>query len=424
MVRSTFGLLVSADTGKTWDWVCEEAPLGLAGAAGIENPGVALTASGSIIISASEGLKVSPDTGCTWNVGEPQYFVDVAVRPDNPHAAIALSSAYDGEGGVQSFNNQLYSTTDDGAHWTAYGVPFGSSYAGDTVEVSASDPHRVYVTGELTSTTGAALFVSTTDGTAWVQHAIPLLAANEEAAFIGAVDPTNADRVYLRTGDHFAMQASRLLVTDDAGMTFTSKFTGNAPMQGFALAPDGSKIYIGFSAPVVDGGAPQGLQVASTTDFAFTQHSSVLVQCLALSGSTLYACAPEVNGFIVGASMDDGMTFTTLLHLCSVRGPLACPADSSAGMICPMVWAGGTAEVPVGLQMQLGVPCQAPPDAGPDTGPPVSNDAGPRTVPRSSGGCATSGGGATVAWYGLGGLASLWIARVWRRRGGARARRR
>ncbi len=421
MVRSTFGLLVSGDTGKNWDWVCEQAPLGARGANQVEDPGVALTAGGSIIISASQGLMISPDTGCTWNAsqsggvtlaGPPEFFVDVAVRPDSPHAAIALKSAYDGDGSLNVYKNQLYSTTDDGAHWTAYGVPFDSSYIGDTVEVSASNPHRVYVSAERTAE--AALFTSTTDGTVWTVNPIPLLSPSEEAGFVAAVDPTNEERVYVRTGDHTGLQASRLLVTDNAGMSFTTRFTGDAPMQGFALTPDGSKVYIGFGPSVVDGGTPLGLQVASTQDFAFAQRNTDLIQCLALSGSTLYACAPEVNGFIVGASMDDGSTFSTLLHLCSVRGPLACGADTAAGMICPMYWTGGTTAAPVGQGAQLGVPCSAPPDGGPESD--AAADAGPPTKARPpSAGCAASRTSAALGCYRVGGLAVLCLALLSRR---------
>ena len=146
----------------------------------------------------------------------------------------------------------------------------------------------------------------------------------------------------------------------------------------------------------------------------FTQRNSDLIQCLALSGSTLYACAPEVNGFIVGASMDDGNTFTTLLHLCSVRGPLACGASTAGGMICPMYWTGGTTEAPVGQGAQLGVPCSAPPDGGPEND--AAADAGPPTKARSSSaGCAASRTSATIGCYGLAGLAVLCLALLSRR---------
>jgi len=425
MVRSTFGLLVSSDQGKNWDWICEQAALGPNGAAGTEDPGVALTASGAIIVAASEGLIVSPDTGCSWVNADPTFFVDVAVRPNAPHEAIALEAMFDGEGSTESFRNQLYVTTDDGAHWTPYGVPLDPTFIGDTVEVSASDPNRVYVTGEKsTSTEMAALFTSTNGGATWTENPVPILPQNEEAAFIAAVDPTNPDRVYLRTGDHTGLQASRLLVTDNAGMTFTERYAGTGPMQGFALSPDGSTVYIGFGRAATDGDVSDGLQVASTTNFAFKQRSNVIVQCLALSGATLYACAPELSGFVLGASTDDGATFKTLLHLCDIRGPLACGSSTTDTKVdCTSFWSGSDSLPGQGVAEQLGDPCSTPPDAGEpsaDGGPsPPAPDAGKTAgTPASTGaGCATAPkSGDWYGWYGVGAGVLVSAALMWGRR--------
>ena len=171
-----------------------------------------------------------------------QSFIDVAVRPYNPHAAIVAASTSESEdAGAILYRNQLYVTTDDGAHWAAYGDPLDPTFSLETVEVSASDPHRVYVTGERVSPSHTAvLFTSTSDATNWVESVVPLLPANEDGAFIAAVDPKDPDRVYLRTGEPFAMRPGRLLVSDDAGGSFTQRFAGKGPLQGFVLVPDGS----------------------------------------------------------------------------------------------------------------------------------------------------------------------------------------
>ncbi|HEX7664796.1 MAG TPA: hypothetical protein VF407_09805, partial [Polyangiaceae bacterium] len=84
--------------------------------------------------------------------------------------------------------------------------------------------------------------------------------------------------------------------------------------------------------------ASNGLFEASSADLSsFTQKSSIQVQCLATSGTRLYACSVESSGFVVGASDDDGTTFAPLLHLNTLRGPLACPSGSS-GSICVSDW--------------------------------------------------------------------------------------
>ena len=116
-------------------------------------------------------------------------------------------------------------------------------------------------------------------------------------------------------------------MSKDGGKTFKTAFTGAGTMLGFALSPDGSKVYLG--------GPVDMLQVASRDDSVFTQKAQVRVQRLLTVGTKLYACSSEVSGFIVGVSTDDGATFAPKLHLSCVRGPLACPATSGTGSVRP-----------------------------------------------------------------------------------------
>ena len=351
LLRTTFGVLVSRDAGKTWDWICEKA-IGYGGQT--EDPSFGITASTSIVGGTFEGLVVSaaPDVGCNWTfVGGDlagKVVVDVVVRPDAPHTALALTNKYTmvNDAGDPLYASQVFASTDDGAHWAALGTPIDPTAVLETIEVAASDPHRLYVSGF--SGTGAnlkgVLYVSTDDGTTWAPEVVPLDTSTENAPYIAAVDPTNADRVYVRTN---GKNASRLLVTSDAGKSFTSVFTG-AQLAGFALSPDGSKVYVG--------GPKDGLNVASTSDFKFARVSTIAVQCLRATGATLYACSNEVSGFVLGASTDDGKSFSPILHLTSIRGPLACSASSPTSA-CAADWPA--------LEDTLGFP---PPDAGSDAG--------------------------------------------------------
>jgi hypothetical protein len=202
------------------------------------------------------------------------------------------------------------------------------------------------------------LLVSTNGGTSYTEQAIALDAANESDPYVAAVDPGNADVVYVRTGGG---STSRLLVTTDAAKTFAAKYSGGA-MLGFALSPDGSKVYLG--------GAVDGLQVASSTDYVFRQTSTVPVQCLRTSGSTLYVCSDEMTaGFTLGASADDGATIAPALHVANVRGPLACAPSSSTGA-CAAEWPA--------LQQVIGgiAPPPPPADAGSVLDAGLANDAG------------------------------------------------
>ena len=81
----------------------------------------------------------------------------------------------------------------------------------------------------------------------------------EDTIFIGAVDPGNADRVYLRSSGLMTGGQSRLTVVNgastrdpdvhdgvdvfDVGMAKPGEITGE--LLGLALSPDGSKVYVG-----------------------------------------------------------------------------------------------------------------------------------------------------------------------------------
>jgi hypothetical protein len=166
-------------------------------------------------------------------------------------------------------------------------------------------------------------------------------------------------------------------VSADAGKTFSAKYSGGA-MLGFALSPDGSKVYLG--------GASDGLQVASVSDFAFRQTSSVPVQCLRTSGTTLYVCSDEMTaGFTLGASTDDGAMIVPQLHVQNVRGPLAC-APSSSTAACVAGW-------PALQQVLGGISTPPPVDAGGATEAGSATDAGDASV-RETGGDAQAPGDA------------------------------
>jgi MYXO-CTERM domain-containing protein len=102
-------------------------------------------------------------------------------------------------------------------------------------------------------------------------------------------------------------------------------------MKGFALSPDGSKVYAG--------GPNVGLYVASSADLQFKSvpeqlpdggTRTVHVQCLAARGNELWACSDEPSGFIVGTSTDDGVTFAAKLHLTTIAGAAACPNGTTS----------------------------------------------------------------------------------------------
>lgn len=367
ILRTTFGMLFSHDAGKTWDWLCETAYVceSTQCTPPQEDPAIAILNGGLVLAAEYEGLALSPDDGCSWSFAPGTAKVntiDVARSPDGATAVAVTSALASLDGGILN-DSRVLRTTDAGKTWAPLSGVVDPTLSIDTLDLAPSDPQRIYLTGHVLGQTHATLLVSTDGGQSYQSRTITF-AAGEGAAFIAAVDPTNPDRLYVRTlgtADGSAEQFSRLLVSSDAGQTFTEAWAGDK-LLGFALSKDGSRVYIGS--------ALAGLQAASASDLAFTQKSAMQVSCLATAGDVLYACAANegnaqtVTGsaFIVGSTLDEGATFTPLVRLETIHAPIDC-ASSTTAAICATQWPA--------LELQLGI------DAGaPDAGAPPSSGCG------------------------------------------------
>lgn len=324
VLRTTFGLLVSSDAGASWQWICEEA----VGFARQEDPAVAVLAGGRLLAGLSAGLAESSDTFCSWQFAQlsevPLELVDLTVRPLQPESAVALAWER-ADGNAFGYRSLFFTTKDAGASWQSYGTGIDPSVLVLTVDVAPSDPRRLYASGIRPAARTAGLFVSTDDAQTWTERAAPFDSPREQGLYIAAVDPLTPERVYLRSS---GASSSRLLVTDDAGLSFGELFSGRS-LLGFALSPDGSEIYVG--------GAEEGLWWASRDARVFEQRSSIPVLCLLRLANVLYACSNEQVGFALGASSDGGRQFEARLHLSDVRGPVACAPETSGG-VCGGAW--------------------------------------------------------------------------------------
>lgn len=336
LLRVTFGLLVSRDRGQSWSWVCE----GAIGFSGVEDPMYAVTPGGSLLATTFLGLSVSPDRACSWSFAggplENLVFIDLSQRPGDPKSIVTFASSYEGQdadGGI-FFSSQLFETADEGKTFTVLGPKLDKTLLGETVDVTTTDPDRLYISAVRDPGVApkAVLLTSRDKGQTWEENVIAL-EDTERSVYIAAVDPTNADRVYVRTRNA-TDKPTRLLVTDDAGKTFRTVYRAQGALTGFAITPDGTKVYVG--------GALDGVRVASTTDFSFQQKSSIKVGCLAVSSDGLWACSDEPSGFIAGVSTDDGATFQPKLRFCQITGPLDCPVGTSTHTMCTL----GGAEEP------------------------------------------------------------------------------
>jgi len=393
VMMATFGVNWSHDNGQNWDWTCETS----VGYRSNENPVLGVTANDSVIIGTNEGIGVTTDQGCSWTLpsnGVSDWAIDLVVEKSDPHSVMFLTSVYLGQDDAGStFTSRLWITHDDAATITQLGANLDPEILPETIEVAPSDATRVYLSGTrrvnglavgviLVSTDGGQTFPTTTE--------IPFptsttadggIIQNDRAPYVAAVDPTNPDRVYIRIDN---VNGTRLLVSDDGVQTTRQVWQATGALLGFALSADGTKVYAG--------GPNDGLHVASSTALDFTaQTSTIAVQCLSLDGDRLLACSDEASGFTIGSTTNDGATWTPMLHMSCIRGPLLCNQSSLVTSQCDLLWPA--------QQVQLGGPnaaCTA--DSG---GSPPPGDAGPRdagaTGEQPSGGGAKSSGCALSA---------------------------
>jgi photosystem II stability/assembly factor-like uncharacterized protein len=343
VARATFGLLGSDDAGQRFRWVCETA----VGYFGVEDPPIAVTANGSVVVAHSKGLSVSADGGCTWirNPGltGTWFGVDVTVVAARPHEALAvLSNIQDG-----AYTVSVVRTVNDGASWDELVSSLGTNFLATTIEVAPSNPDRVYLSGKVLPGGTAAIMRSDDGGRTF--SPFPLDITGAYSIFIGAVDPHDPDVVYLRTN---ADDIGRVLVSHDGASSWNEIWQAPDDVSGFALSPDGATLAVGASSV--------GVSIASTSDFAFRRTSNVGVYCLTFWGERLLVCTKEaIDGFSIGVSDDLGEHFDALLHLSDVL-PRACAEDASAA-VCVLDWENVAMAIGVDAGVRGGLDAGAPP---------------------------------------------------------------
>ncbi len=349
-LRATFGLLVSSDAGRTWDWVCERS----LGFSGPEDPTIGVFADGTVAAALFEGLSVSHDRACSFAFQEgaldKKVFVDVSVRKSDGKTGVAITSGYanrNDDAGNALFSSEVFVTKDAGKTWERRGQPLDPSLLLQTVDVSPVVPDRIFISGIRGSMpdVSGVLLRSDDGGLTFTERAIPLARSaagdlgprrTERAPFIAALDPKDADILWVRvlgTVD----QGARLLFTKDAGKTWKTAFTTTGPMKGFALSDDGETIFAGSP--------KDGVWAATKTDVTnaaretpFVKASDLPVACLAFQKGELWACSNEAAGFIGGVSTDRGKTWQARAHLGDLRGPLTCPAGTRTAELCRADW--------------------------------------------------------------------------------------
>jgi hypothetical protein len=388
VVRTTFGLLETTDSGASFNWICEAA-LELQGQ---EDPMIAITGGGVILASTSDGIVVEPRDQCGFQhapelKGLP--IPDLALDRSDPVRALAFSAS-----------SELWLTEDEGQSFSQIGEPMPSGWVPLSIDVAPSDSNRVYITARLPAEENYASTLLRSDDGGESFDSFPIEGTSAAGfAFIAAVGVRDPDRIYVRISSGLG---TRVITSDDGGESFTTVMVGIGDILGFAVSPDGESVALG--------GPADGLWVGSSAGLDLEQRSALPVSCLGWTTRGLYACSQEAAPFNVGVSRDDGSTFDSLLRFKELCGQTTCAAGTNLGDVCPAEWSQ--------VGPSLGATCNVSPSSGGSgagggagSGADTGDTGGSPSAERSdAGGCSVAHAGpmngasqlSLLAWLALG----------------------
>lgn len=309
VLRATYGLVVTHDGGRRWEWVCEKAM----SYSGIWDPPIGIMTGGAVLVGLPDGLSVSTPDACSFSripLLEGKLVADVAVDKKNPSRAVVLTSLPLGK----TFDTRLYLTEDAGGSFVQVGDVLPQDFHGLTVDLSPSDANVVYVSGVLDGPLPQGVVLRSSNGGATYDTSMVPMSDDMHGPFIGAVDPQHAERVWVRLDG----TPGRLFVSEDGAQSWQEIFTGEGMLLGFSVSPDGKTLVVG--------GEKDGVWRSPIGTWAFERTSLLHARCLRWVDAGIYACAEQVlDGYAVGFSVTEGSTFKELTRVSDLCGPVACP---------------------------------------------------------------------------------------------------
>ena len=381
LVPATFGLLVSSDGGDDFSYVCESA----IGYTGTYDPAYAVAANGAIYATTFDGLRVSRDGGCSFELlGGPlsrQTFVsDVEIGPDERIWATTAT------GGAP---NDVYLST-DGSHFSPVGLEQDVWWL--SIEVAPGNANRLYLSGHRLDAPAspAILYRSIDGGTSWTElPTADLGVGSQQFLHLLAVSPTDPRLLFARVTSANGPSADALYRSTNGGRSWTRALDFADRLSAFVIRRDGATVIAGSSAACPgEPAAPDKGCVRISDDGGASWRaptSQPKMACLGeRSDGTLYACGAnwEPDMFALARS-DDGESWHRVVRFSDITGPLECPADTIQASECAGdAWSA--------LCLTLGI-CDPPADAGPDR-PHTRRDDDSTGYYCSAGGTSSTGG--------------------------------
>jgi uncharacterized protein (TIGR03382 family) len=395
-VATTFGLLVSHDDGCTMNWLCE----GNIGYGGTWDPKYAIAADGTIFATTYTGLRVSRDGGCSFTTataelapGTPNRIADIWIDALDvgPTGLVWVGTAESGQ------RNEVYLSSDDGVTFTGLGL-MSATIFWKSIRTAPTNLARAYVSGYEVAPPTAHITRTDNMGGSWTPSPLAnVVYGSTPILFVLAVDPLNADIVYMISAGAYNASGDRLYRSSDAGMTWTDVLDVDGPIKDVVITD---------AQTVVVSTLTQTATPYRSTDggLTFTPIAPApQLACLGKSpGGDLIGCGtnwqPDYEA--VARSTDNASTFAKVWRFVELAGPLKCPAGTAEYDMCDQ-------EMWDNLKGQFGA-------TGPTCGAnivdaPSSGDPAP---PKSGGCCDATPAPAGLVWLLLG---STWL--LLRRRG-------
>lgn len=315
-----WGVFVGSEGGD-WRWICEEA------ISGVQSRLMSLGKDGTLFASDRTGLRVSRDSGCSWEsvTADLDSLVVYGLVSELGSARTwALANSADGSG------NGLWSSDDSGRSWQRrYAMP---TYAGSALLGSADD--RTLVISSLTSDAPPQLVLHVSlDGGATFS-AQPLVHELDGKALTTVsplwVDPRVAGRIYLAA----PQESGSVVLRVDGTAAPVEVLRTPALIYAMERSPDAGSdgVFIGTSKGIYSSQAGGPFALLGTVGSA---------QCLSAHGSALYACTwnyfPDFAA--IARLKGDASAFSPVFQFGDTQGPIDCPAGTSVAQICPAYWA-------------------------------------------------------------------------------------